>query len=283
MIRITCPCCGVGINAEERLVGQTVRCPKCLGITKVVRPNSDDLAQVVESSYAPQPQDDDKPQATNCPKCSAGLPPGEYLCKSCGYHTKLEAYFEDLTEEALARGSEPKTKMEKWLDEQLHELATPRDVLIASGLCAAFVGFVTVVAGRIFFGPALGTILGLIAAGGIGYGWYVLMQRLGILKDPQRETRLQRERMNDRAKVPRNSEKSRSPSETFAKPIPESSPASSTTTERISLSDEEYDVDDIDLFADESNPKKAKPASSSPGSQSSSRAAKDDDWLNDLL
>ncbi|QDU74734.1 hypothetical protein Pan97_17470 [Bremerella volcania] len=297
MIRITCPCCGVGINAEERLIGQTVRCPKCLSITKVVRPKSDkdDLAPVIEPSYETKTYEDDRPQPTDCPKCDKVIPAQEYLCKGCGWHTKLEAYFEDLTEEALARDSEPKTKMEKWLAEQLHELATPRDFLIASGLCAAFLGFVAVVAGRIFFGPLAGTIVGLIVAAGLAFAWFILMQRFGVLNDPKRAERLQRERMDQRTKVARDPGRGRGVSETIAKPVGESSRAVATASKHISLPDEEYDVDDIDLFADEpAKPRKAAiqdaPASSpqhasTPSASTSQKTAKnnDDDWLNDLL
>ncbi|MEW4562421.1 DUF5336 domain-containing protein [Bremerella sp. JC770] len=288
MIRITCPCCGVGINAEERLIGQTVRCPKCLGVTKVVRPKhaDDDLAPVIEPNYETKVYEEDKPQPTDCPKCGKVIPAQQYLCKECGWHIKLEAYFEDLTEEALARDSEPKTKMEQWLAEQLHELATPRDVLIASGLCAAFLGFASVVVGRIFFGPLGGTIVGMIVAAGIGFGWFVLMRRLGALNDPKREERLQREQMNQRGKVARNPGRGRGVSEAIAKPVGEFNRPVAEPPPRIALPDDQYDVDDIDLFADEpAQPRKEAPASSSQPASSSSKSTKnkDDDWLNDLL
>jgi len=293
MIRITCPCCGVGINAEERLIGQTVRCPKCLGVTKVVRPqhDDDDLAPVIEPNYETKAYEEDKPQPTDCPKCGKVIPAQQYLCKGCGWHIKLEAYFEDLTEEALARDAEPKTKMEQWLAEQLHELATPRDLLIASGLCAAFLGFASVVVGRIFFGPLGGTIVGLIVAAGIGFGWFVLMRRFGALADPKREERLQREQMSQRGKVARDPGRGRGVSEAIAKPVGESNRAAAEPPPRIALPDDQYDVDDIDLFADEPDPRrKEAPASSSqPASSNSVSPPKkstqnnDDQWLNDLL
>lgn len=295
MIRITCPCCGVGINAEERLIGQMVRCPKCLSITKVLRPKSDDddLAPVIEPSYETKVYEDQRPQPTDCPKCGKVIPAEQYLCKGCGWHLKLEAYFEDLTEEVLAKDSEPKTKMEKWLEEQLHELATPRDLLIASGLCAAFLGFVFVVVGRILFGVLGGTIVGLMLAAGLAFGWFVLMQRLGALNDPKREERLQRERMQQRAKVARNPGPGRGVSEAIAKPIGESHSTSSASLERISLPDDEYDTDDIDLFSDEpAKPSKTTPQSastsspqhaSSPSPMEKPSKNNDDDWLDKLL
>lgn len=295
MIRITCPCCGVGINAEERLIGQTVRCPKCLSITKVLRPKSDDddLAPVIEPSYETKVYEDQRPQPTDCPKCGKVIPAEQYLCKGCGWHLKLEAYFEDLTEEALAKDSKPKTKMEKWLEEQLHELATPRDLLIASGLCAAFLGFVFVVVGRILFGVLGGTIVGLMLAAGLAFGWFVLMQRLGALNDPKREERLQRERMQQRAKVARNPGRGRGVSEAIAKPIGESHSTASASLERISLPDEEIDTDDIDLFSDEpAKPSKTTPQSasasspqhaSSPSPTEKPSKNNDDDWLDKLL
>lgn len=296
MIRITCPCCGVGISAEERLIGQTIRCPKCLSITRVVRPKSDDdddLAPMVEPSYETKVYDDERPQPTDCPKCGKVIPAQQYLCKGCGWHTKLEAYFEDLTEEALAKDSEPKTKMERWLEEQLHELATPRDVLIASGLCMAFLGFVSVVAGRIFFGPLGGTIVGLILASGIAFGWFVLMQRFGALRDPKREERLQRERMEKKAKIARDPGQGRGVSEAFARTVSESSTPPTATPQRIPLTDDEYDVDDIDLFSDEpaklrikspqDTSSSAPQPASSPSSSPKSSKNNDDDWLNDLL
>ncbi|MFN3153633.1 hypothetical protein [Bremerella sp.] len=291
MIRITCPCCGVGINAEERLIGQTVRCPKCLSITKVVRPkgDDDDLAPVVEPNYETRVYEDERPRPTDCPKCGKVIPAQQYLCKGCGWHIKLEAYFEDLTEEALAKDSQPKTKMEKWLEEQLYELVTPRDFLIASGLCAAFLGFVAVVVGRIFFG----TIVGLIAAAGIAFGWFVLMRRFGVLNDPKREERIHRERMDQRAKVARDPGRGRGVSEAIAKPITASSPAALATPERLSLPDEQYDVDDIDLFSDEpvkprksaseSHPDNSRQPASSSSSPPKPPKSGDDDWLNDLL
>jgi len=296
MIRITCPCCGVGINAEERLIGQTVRCPKCLSMAQVKRANSDDdLAPVIEPNYETKSYEDDKPQPTDCPKCGKVIPAQQYLCKNCGWHIKLEAYFEDLTEEALAQGSEPKTKMEKWLEEQLHELATPRDVLIASGLCAAFLGFVCVVIGRIVFGPLGGTIVGLMLAGGLGYGWFVLMQRFGALTDPKREERLQREKMDKRAMVSRNPGRGRGVSEAIAKPVSPSPRSGQPIAERLSLPDDEHHSDDVDLFADEPKDSRntsapSKPASShqpasSPSTPTSQEPSQknDDDWLNDLL
>ncbi|PQO29238.1 hypothetical protein C5Y96_15950 [Blastopirellula marina] len=291
MIRITCPCCGVGINAEERLIGQTVRCPKCLSITKVVRPkrDDDDLAPVIEPSYETKVYDDDRPQPTDCPKCSKVIPAQQYLCKGCGWHTKLEAYFEDLTEEALAKDTEPKTKMERWFNEQLHELVTHTEFLIAAGLFTAFLGFVAIVVGRIFFGPLLGTIVGLILAAGMAFGWLVLMRRFGALKDPKRDERLHRERMDQRAKVARDPGRGRG---AITRPIRVSS-SSAEPSPRISLPDEEYNVDDIDLFSD--GPVKPRKSSSSDATTSSPQHASspsgsqkpsktgDDDWLNDLL
>ncbi|MBA2115874.1 hypothetical protein [Bremerella alba] len=289
MIRITCPCCGVGINAEERLIGQTLRCPKCLSTTQVVRPKSDDddLAPVIEPNYETRAYDEDKPQPTDCPKCGKVIPAQQYLCKGCGWHVKLEAYFEDLTEEALAKDDEPKTKMEKWLEEQLHDLVTPRDFLIASGLCAVFVGFIFVVAGRIFLGALGGTIVGLILAAGLAFGWIILMRRFGALADPKREERLQRERMDQRAKVARNPGRGRGVSETIATPVVTPPRAASASSERIAFPDDEYDDDDIDLFANETDqpPKSDSPdspdSSSQPASKPSSKS--NDDWLNDLL
>lgn len=294
MIRITCPCCGVGINAEERLIGQTVRCPKCLSMAKVLRPKSDedDLAPLVEPSYETKAYEDERPQPTDCPKCGKVIPAQQYLCKGCGWHTKLEAFFEDLTEEALAKDAEPKTKMERWLEEQLHELVTPRDFLIASGLCTAFLGFVAVVVGRIIFGPLGGTILGLILAGGLAFGWYLLMQRFGALRDPKREERLQRERMDRQAKVARDPGRGRGAGEAIARHIGESR-TSAVPAERIPIDDMAYEADDIDLFDDEpARPKKANSPgaegdspqhASSPSASEKAAKNKEDDWLNDLL
>lgn len=298
MIRITCPCCGVGINAEERLIGQTVRCPKCLSITKVLRPKRDDedLAPVVEPSYETKVYEDERPRDIDCPKCGKVIPAEQYLCKGCGWHTKLEAYFEDLTDEALSKGFEPKTKMERWFSEQLHELVSHTEFLIAAGLFTAFLGFVAVIVGRIFFGPLLGTIVGLILAAGMAFGWLVLMRRFGALNDPKRDERLHRERMDQRAKVARDPGRGRGVSEAIARPISESSSRSTTSTEsptRISLPEEEYNVEDIDLFSEGPvKPRKSsssdttksspEPASSPSGSQKSSKTS-DDDWLNDLL
>lgn len=294
MIRITCPCCGVGINAEERLIGQTIRCPKCLSMTKVVRPKQDDedLAPVIEPNYETKVYDDDRPQPTDCPKCGKVIPAQQYLCKGCGWHIKLEAYFEELTEEALAKDTEPKTKMERWFNEQLHELVSHTEFLIAAGLFTAFLGFVAIVVARIFFGPLLGTIVGLMLAAGMAFGWLVLMRRFGALEDPKREERLQRERMDQRAKVARDPGQGRGVSEAIARPVSESSSRTEPST-RIPLPDDEYDVDDIDLFSDgPAKPRQSssqdaatsspEPASSPSGSQKSPKN-KDDDWLKDLL
>lgn len=327
MIRITCPCCGAGLKAEDRLIGQTIRCPKCLSVTKVSRPKEEDLAKPVETNYEPQKHEEDHPRDKDCPKCGGHIPAGEYLCKKCGYHVKLEAYFEDLTEEALARGTEPKTKMEHWFEEQLHELASPRDVLIASAFCLVFLAVVDVIVGRIFFGPLPGTIVGLIVAGMMTFGWYVLMQRLGILNDPKREVRLQKEHQDREANVSRDPGQGRGAGETIAKPITERGMAMATSgaaaSKGLALPDEEFDVDDIDLFDDrpaKPKPKPSKPQppaakppnaakpqsparpqpkaqppakSEEPASNTTSSANKpkpqpspqknDDDWLNDLL
>ncbi|WP_147274406.1 hypothetical protein [Bremerella cremea] len=310
MIRITCPCCGVGIKAEDRLMGQDVRCPKCLSPVKVQSPGKADLAKIVEPNYEPQTQEDDQPKAIDCPKCGNHLRIGEYLCKRCGYHVKLEAFFEVLTSEALAAGTEPKTKMERWLETQLHELSTPRDFMIISALCALFFCLVAVVVGRIFAGPLIGTILGLIASAGIALIWYVLMQRLGVMNDPKREERLVRERNNGLEKVVRDPGKGRVVSEQRSKPVPVGvKEKASASPEPQMLAIPEYEVDDIDLFSD-APPKRAKPtparpvsspspqketatraSSTSPAAPSTHRPAaptkkpapKDDDWLNDLL
>lgn len=297
MIRITCPCCGVGIKAEDRLVGQDVRCPKCLSPVKVQSPGKADLAKIVEPNYEPQAQEDDQPKAIDCPKCGNHLRVGEYLCKKCGYHVKLEAFFEVLTSESLAAGTEPKTKMERWLETQLHELSTPRDFMIASALCALFFCLVAVIVGRIFAGPLIGTILGLIASGGIALVWYVLMQRLGVMNDPKREERLARQRSGKLEKIVRDPGKSRGAEEKIAKPV---SAVIEKQPQRLSQP-AEYDVDDIDLFDDtpvkrkklapaqsvgtlatENSPSQEKPARKS-GSPASKPAPRDDDWLNDLL
>ncbi len=295
MIRVTCPCCGVGIKAEERLIGQNVRCPKCLSPVRVQRPRPDELAKLVEPNYVPQAHDDDQPKAADCPKCGHHLPAGEYLCKGCGYHIKLEAFFEDLTSEALAKGTEPKTKGERWLETQLHELSTPRDFMIISALCALFLCLVAVVTARIFAGPLVGTILGLIASAGIALLWYVLMQRLGVMNDPKREERLARERNGKLEKVVREPAKGKVFQEVGARPV-----SAAVVKEPPKLSLPEYEVDDIDLFDDApARPGKsssAQPAVTSakqvdpPASSSSPSAAptkkptpKDDDWLNDLL
>ncbi|MEW4454145.1 hypothetical protein AB1L30_15840 [Bremerella sp. JC817] len=281
MIRVTCPCCGAGIRAEERLIGQTIRCPKCLSQTKVQRPKFDDLAKPVEPTYAPQAQDDDKPRDQDCPKCGGHLPAGEYLCKQCGYHVKLEAYFKDLTTEALEAGKEPKTRLERLFESQLHELATPREVVYASAACLAMMGLIDVIAARFFFGVIAGTVIGLIVAGLMVFGWYVLMQRIGAFKDPKREERLQKEQLTKSAKVTRDPGKAQGVSEKIAKPVAESRPQPKSPVaepQRLSLEDEA----DIDLFA-ETKPASRKPAStSSPGTAASS-PKKEDDWLNELL
>lgn len=298
MIRVTCPCCGVGIKAEDRLMGQDVRCPKCLSPVRVQRPGKEELAKIVEPNYEPQAQDDDYPKAIDCPKCGNHLRIGEYLCKGCGYHVKLEAYFEDLTSEALAKGTEPKTKWEHWLETQLHELSTPRDFMIISAICALFLCLVAVLTARIFAGPLIGTILGLIASAGIALLWYVLMQRLGVMDDPKREERLAREHNGNLEKVVRDPGKGHVVSEKREKPTP-----AAVAKEPQKLPLPEYDVDDIDLFDEKPTKRpKASPAqpvaaaqkqapvqtsqptaapwSATPAKKS---APKDDDWLNDLL
>lgn len=308
MIRVSCPCCGVGIKAEERYIGHSVRCPKCLSPVNVQKPRPEGLAKLVEPNYEPQAQDDDRPKATDCPKCGNHLPAGEYLCKECGYHIKLEAFFEDLTSEALAKGTEPKTKWERWLETQLHELSTPRDFMIMSALCGLFLCLVAVVAARIVVGPMIGTILGLIVSAGIALVWYVLMQRLGVMNDPKREERLAKERNGKLEKVIRDPGKGRVVGERRSKPAPvAATKGKSSSSEPQKLTLPEYEVDDIDLFSDAS-PKRSKPAPARPAksppretaSKSSSPstakppitkpaapakkpAPKEDDWLNDLL
>ena len=308
MIRVTCPCCGAAIKAEERLAGQTIRCPKCLSIARVQSSRPEDFAQAVEPNYAPQPHDDDKPKETDCPKCGNHLAAGELLCKKCGYHTKLEAFFEDLTTESLAKGTEPKTKGERWLESQLHERATPRDFLIISAACGLFLCFVVILTARILAGPLAGTIAGLVMSAGIALAWYVLMQQLGVMNDPKREIRLAREASKKLETVPRQPGKGRVVQEKAASPLPT---ASSKKPSKLELP--EYDVDDIDLF-DDAPPKKrkkvapakpaaapakpAKAAKAAPAASSSpvpSRSVTpkpaaskphtptDDDWLNDLL
>lgn len=302
MIRVTCPCCGAAIRAEERLAGQTIRCPKCLSIARVQPKRPEGLAQLVEPNYAPQPRDDDQPKETDCPKCGNHLAVGELLCKQCGYHIKLEAFFEDLTAESLAKGTEPKTKGERWLERQLHERATPRDFLIVSAACGLFLCLVATLTARILAGPLPGTVAGLVMSAGIALAWYVLMQYFGVMDDPKREIRLAREANKKLETVPRQPEKGKVVRESTPLPLPASarkSPAKHPSPE--------YDVDDIDLF-DDSPPKKrkksapARPAAVSPKPRKSattaSRAAapappkpaapkpaapKDDDWLNDLL
>lgn len=296
MIRVTCPCCGAAIKAEERLAGQTIRCPKCLSIARVKSARPDDLAQAVEPNYSPQPHDDDQPRATDCPKCGNHLAAAEYLCKKCGYHIKLEAFFEDLTTESLAKGSEPKTKGERWLEGQLHELATPRDFMIISAACGLFLCLLVVLTARILVGPLPGTIAGVVMSAGIALAWYVLMQYLGVMNDPKREIRLAREASKKLESVPRQAEKGSVVKGKTHPPLP-----TSASKRPPKLDSPQFDVDDIDLF-DEAPPKRKKaaparpaavesktfkitPTASSPRTPDESKhfAPKDDDWLNDLL
>ena len=284
MIRITCPCCGAGLRAEEALIGQTIRCPKCLSQAKVQRPKFDDLAKPVEPNYVPQATDDDKPRDQDCPKCGGHLPAGEYLCKQCGYHIKLEAYFKDLTTEALTAGNEPKTRMERLFESQLHELATPRDVVIASAACLVMVGLIEVIVARFFLGVLAGTVVGLIVAGLMAFGWFVLMQRIGAFQDPKREERLHKEQLTRQAKVSRDPGQGRGVSEKIARPVGETRPSGKTASpepSKLALPDE----DDVDLFSPSQPPASKQSSSAQASSPAASKpAAKgDEDWLKDLL
>jgi len=196
MIRLTCPCCGARLNANESLLGQTVKCPKCVGPVFVKR----DIVKPVEPNYETRPIEDDTPQPTKCPSCTHLIPAGVSLCSKCGFHLKLEAKFENLTDAEIAKGREPKTREEAWLAENAHELSTPRDILVSTGLFVGFLSLASIVIGRIALGEVVGEIVGIMASACYWFAWWVLMRRFGLLQDPNREKRLEqqgRKKKND--------------------------------------------------------------------------------------
>ena len=297
MLRLLCPCCGGRLNVEERLLGQDVRCPKCLSTMPVTRPKAEDLATIIEPSYEPVPSDEDAPQPGDCPKCGQRLAAGQTLCAKCGYHTKLEGYFEDLTEEALTRDQQPKTRAERWLDSQLDERATRQDVLWASAFCVLFCVVALVVLGRIGLGPWLGTFLGLLLGAGLGYGWFMLMRYLGAIADPKREERLRQEARDRQGQVRRGTVSTSTVKEKgtqalnrpiVSKPIRQSEAAPGArqngegeTTGKITIdiNDDDWNAEDVDLFDE--------PLEEAPKTPRSAEKTKlrdsDDRWLQDLL
>lgn len=283
MLRLSCPCCGSRLHAEEQLVGQTLRCPKCLSPVVVKRPSPEQLAPIVEASYEPKVYEEDIPHDTSCPKCEVQIAAGETLCRKCGWHLRLEAYFEDLTEDALAVDRQPKTREEKWLEEHLHEIATPRDVLIVSALCASVLCVLYVVVGRIAIGPWGGTAFGLLASAATWYGWLITMRRLGILEDPRRAQRLARQGKSQGSALPKSAVQPARQKQT--PPAVSSAPANDRAEDRSSTPP----AADITL-SDETTraPEKTSPTGQTSG-QATTPAARDraltEDtaWLDDLL
>lgn len=189
-IRVVCPCCGVSLRAKEQLAGQTIRCPKCVSLVPIKAADGD-FATVVEANYEAVPLEEDNVGRV-CPKCSTSLKPGGKLCKNCGWHLDLEAYFEDLKDENLIVREEPKTKWETWFENQLHETSRPRDVLNYSAIGGGVATIFLLAVAQIRFGFGGLALMVLLLIGG-WVGWYRIMQLIGLLHDPTRNRILAKE------------------------------------------------------------------------------------------
>ncbi|MEX1041058.1 MAG: zinc-ribbon domain-containing protein [Pirellulaceae bacterium] len=195
-IRTACPVCQSSIRVAEHMQGQTVHCPKCLSLVSLTkrRPQEvedDDLAMPVEANYdlPANPDDSESETPARCPSCRNELAPKAKFCSKCGYHLAMETHFDDLIEENLQRREAPKTKAEQWLERNLDERATPRDVLIWSGACTAIVAVLMMLFFRAY-SVTIGTLVGIVFAAGLAAVWFVGMRYLGLLEDPKRGQRL---------------------------------------------------------------------------------------------
>lgn len=196
-IRIACPVCQSSIRVAEHMQGQSVHCPKCLSVVSLTKPRAkqevedDDLAMPVEANYdlPASPDDSESESPIPCPSCRKELPPKAKFCSKCGYHLAMETHFDDLIEENIHRQEAPKTKAEQWLERNLDERATPRDVLIWSGACTVIVAVLMMLFFR-SYSVTGGTLVGILFAAGLGAAWFFGMRYLGLLEDPKRGQRL---------------------------------------------------------------------------------------------
>jgi len=196
-IRVACPVCQSSIRVAEHMQGQSVHCPKCLSLVSLTKRRSkraeedDDLAMPVEANYdlPTSPDDLASEMPIPCPSCRKELPPKAKFCTKCGYHLAMETHFDDLIEENIHRQEAPKTKAEQWLERNLDERATPRDVLIWSGACTAIVAVLMMLFFRAYSVTG-GTLVGILFAAGLGVAWFFGMRYLGLLEDPKRGQRL---------------------------------------------------------------------------------------------
>ncbi|MGY8768473.1 MAG: hypothetical protein ACKVH8_08615 [Pirellulales bacterium] len=194
-IKISCPCCGISLNADPQLSGSTVRCPKCLSPVPIKRkrqPEDSSLAQPVEASFNPRTTEEDLQTEKACLKCANVLQVHEKLCSKCGYHLVLETYFEDLSEESLQRRDTPKTKAEVWFEEQLYDYTSAAEVKLFSIIFLVFISLLFVVLGTVKFG-SYSFFFSFPMVAGIWFSWYKAMQICGVLPDSNRERRLQKE------------------------------------------------------------------------------------------
>ncbi|PHR86890.1 MAG: hypothetical protein COA78_37600, partial [Blastopirellula sp.] len=200
-IKVSCPCCGVSLNADANLAGSTVRCPKCVSPVLIKRPKAEsDLAQPVEASYETRVTDEDLETEKACPMCTHVLQKQENLCPKCGYHLVLETYFEDLAEENLQRRDPPKTKAEAWFESQLYDYTGADEVKLFSIIFLVFISLFLVVIGTVKFG-GYSFFFSFPTIGGMWFVWYKAMQIFGVLPDPNRERRLQKELASNPAMV----------------------------------------------------------------------------------
>lgn len=186
--------------------GQSVHCPKCLSVVSLTkrRPKQeedDDLAMPVEANYdlPASPDDSEFEHPIPCPSCRKELPPKAKFCPKCGYHLAMETHFDDLIEENIHRQEAPKTKAELWLERNLDERATPRDVLIWSGACTAIVAVLMMLFFR-SYSVTGGTLVGILFAAGLGAAWFFGMRYMGLLEDPKRGQRLASEAFGTKSK-----------------------------------------------------------------------------------
>ena len=132
-IEVICPACGHVFSASENWRGATVQCPACADSVLVgaeqaesdelLDPWGDDEAELTLAPAEDAVLTESPPAATECPQCSAPLPPGEPLCDHCGFSLRLNKPLE-------IESPDESTGFARWFNAQLEEGESVSSVLV---------------------------------------------------------------------------------------------------------------------------------------------------------
>lgn len=88
---ITCESCGQKLKAHEKLLGKSVKCPKCAAPIQVPTPSvASGIGDLLDDELQTAPTAEDAAPARaggpKCKRCGDDLPAGTHYCVSCGYN-----------------------------------------------------------------------------------------------------------------------------------------------------------------------------------------------------